>query len=465
MSELARPEGPARVRVAPLMDAAAGRGGFEPGHPYIELCYLPVIGPTSFVLLRRLGTQLARRPDGYEVDLASLARDVGLGESTGKSAPLRRSLDRLARFGLARWSDDGTYELATKLPALSPQQLSRLGPLPWEAHRHFTAQLAEKENPLLAAALSYAARGWPVFPLEPAGKVPDGRLAPHGLRDATCDTQRIRGWWRASPAANVGLRTGDRIDVVDIDSDPAREALLERVADATAGALVVRTGRGWHLWFSSSGLASRAGIIEGVDTRGRGGYVVAPPSVHPSGARYAFVDDAGAVLDRPPDTALARVPPALAELCTRRDEPVRELGPIPIRTSIDVYARRALERECADLASAAEGGRNHRLNRAAFAMGTLVGARALRARDAADALLEAARSSGLPEAEATRTIASGLNAGMARPRAMGEPETRGAFQKAEDRPDPLGAVLSARRRAPRRDEGSSRPQADRGRTR
>src|SRR4051812_40117424 len=53
--------------------------------------------------------------------------------------------------------------------------------------------------PLLDAALYYAGLGWPVFPCEPRGKRPFGALAPHGVKDATCDALVIRAWWRQYP--------------------------------------------------------------------------------------------------------------------------------------------------------------------------------------------------------------------------------------------------------------------------
>ena len=81
--------------------------------------------------------------------------------------------------------------------------------------------IAEATNPLLSAALAYARRGWPVLPLREQGKAPDGRLVPHGLNDATTDETQIREWWSQAPSANVGIRTGLGLDVVDLDSDSA----------------------------------------------------------------------------------------------------------------------------------------------------------------------------------------------------------------------------------------------------
>ena len=293
-------------------------------------------------------------------------------------------------------------------------------------------------NSHLAAALAYAEAGWPVFPVQPRAKAPDGRLAPHGLNDATCDPRRIRTWWSASPTANVGLRTGVGIDVLDIDGPLS--LLTGAGHPPLPGAPLVHTGRGWHLYLASSGLPTRAAVIPGIDTRGAGGYVVAPPSRHPAGHRYHFVDPASgrALASHVPD----RLPPA-PDWLIRLARPLRPPGPAnpePIRLDTAAYARAALAGECAAVAATPEGSRNHRLNRAAFAAGTLVGAGALDSSAATEALVGAAVASGLAESEARRTVASGLSAGVERPRQL-DPDGR-----APPRPDPTASVdLTAQR--------------------
>lgn len=144
---------------------------------------------------------------------------------------------------------------------------------------------------LAAAARDYAARGWPVFPL--AGKVP--RTA-HGLKDASTDADRLRSWWALWPDAGVGVRTGREsgVLVLDVDGDVGSDSLHE--LEHAHGALpetvrVVTGGGGAHYYFTHPGgrYCNTAGAIgAGLDTRGDGGYVVAPPSPHPSGRRYEW---------------------------------------------------------------------------------------------------------------------------------------------------------------------------------
>lgn len=132
---------------------------------------------------------------------------------------------------------------------------------------------------LAAAASWYAAHGFAVFPLVPGGKAPATK---HGLKDATTDRGRVKAWWAASPQSNIGLPTGLRFDVLDVDP-PFGWASL---ADLREGGMIpdtqlgrVSTPRGLHLYFEPvEGRGNRAGFMPGLDYRGAGGYVVAPPS-------------------------------------------------------------------------------------------------------------------------------------------------------------------------------------------
>ncbi|MFN2555685.1 MAG: bifunctional DNA primase/polymerase [Nitriliruptorales bacterium] len=189
-------------------------------------------------------------------------------------------------------------------------------------------------------ALYYARElGWPVFPVAPRGKLPliAKRDGGKGLHDATTNEETIRAWWARCPAANIGLRTGVTFDVVDIDGPKGLDALNTVRADRpmTWGPEAVTGGGGWHLLHSPAGAGNRAGIVSHVDYRGDGGYIVAPPSVHPSGERYFWAPGAG------PDEPLEPLPDWLAEFVfpRREVEPARALS-IPSQR-LGAYAARA----------------------------------------------------------------------------------------------------------------------------
>jgi len=143
---------------------------------------------------------------------------------------------------------------------------------------------------LLAAALDYAAAGLPVLPL--AGKVPRNR---NGLTSASTDVLVVAEWWRRWPDANVGIVTGPPSGyvVLDIDGPAGLRSLaeLEHRHGKLKTAQVLTGSGGWHYWFClpDEGIRNSAGVLgEGLDVRGAGGYVVAPPSVHESGNVYRW---------------------------------------------------------------------------------------------------------------------------------------------------------------------------------
>ena len=167
---------------------------------------------------------------------------------------------------------------------------------------------------LLQAALLFGKSGIPVLPLHQVlgdgscscrkadcksfGKHP---LTAHGLLDATTDAEQIRRWWGANPTANVGLRTGPEAGIFVIDVDPRHgglETWLAIVAEHGEPPITkeaITGGGGNHLFFrypTGRRIASGANVLgAGVDIRGEGGYVVAPPSNHQAGSDYRWDGD------------------------------------------------------------------------------------------------------------------------------------------------------------------------------
>jgi len=259
---------------------------------------------------------------------------------------------------------------------------------------------------LLAAALEYAARGWPVFPLEPGGKRPLGRLAPHGLKDASTDLEQIRAWWGAQPQANIGLVTGVHFDVLDVDGDEGWRSLAHAVAEhgCLPSAPVAGTPSGGaHYLFLPTGLGNRAGFLPGLDWRGVGGYIVAAPSVGANGRSYEWLVG----LDEVP------IDPARPWLVARKTVSAPPTGQWDTSSS---YGQKALEGEVGRVLLTPEGERNHALNRAAYSLGQLVAARQLDAETVAEALYTAGIRAGLEHGEVIATVRSGLAAGLVNPR-------------------------------------------------
>lgn len=147
---------------------------------------------------------------------------------------------------------------------------------------------------MLTAALWYAGIGWPVFPLLAEGEIVPSTGEPsngkhpatrHGFKDASTDPAVITQWWTYAPNRNVGLATGVRFDVIDIDV-PDGFATLERLSetDRAVHGWVDTPSGGIHLYITPTGIPNKARWLPGTDYRGKGGYVVAPPSRVAAGA-------------------------------------------------------------------------------------------------------------------------------------------------------------------------------------
>jgi len=161
---------------------------------------------------------------------------------------------------------------------------------------------------MLEAALEYALMGWKVFPVN--GKVPFYNT--HGFYDASADRETVCRLWAAYPNANIAIATGagSGLTVIDIDDEAAAAPVLEFFP--TPPTVTATTGRGRHLYYThSTGVKSENkpfGEDTGIDVKSNGGYVIAPPSLHASGKRYAWADG-----QAPYDTDPERLPEAWAE--------------------------------------------------------------------------------------------------------------------------------------------------------
>jgi hypothetical protein len=176
---------------------------------------------------------------------------------------------------------------------------------------------------MLDAALHYAGCGLPVFPLWPvlqfkpgcftcgcgksircgtnSGKHPLAPLVPNGLKHATIDQTVIRDWWTTWPNANIGIATGGKLIVIDVDprhgGDVALAKLEEKHGKFPSTWRVRTGGDGLHLYFAGPPnvvFKNTAGQLgDGLDVRTSGAYVVAPPSKHISGGKYEWQQQGG----------------------------------------------------------------------------------------------------------------------------------------------------------------------------
>jgi hypothetical protein len=178
--------------------------------------------------------------------------------------------------------------LTGALRGLDLAEFERLATIADTRHGERNARLAHP-SALAAAAAWYAAAGVAVFPVIPRGKVPTVRW-----RDAaTTDAAQVAAWWQRTPQANIGMPTGMRWDVIDVDGPRGYQSLG---GIREAGKLPPLLGRsvtprgGMHLFIAPTGDGNAASFRPDVDYRGIGGYVVLPPSVGENGNRYEWLE-------------------------------------------------------------------------------------------------------------------------------------------------------------------------------
>jgi len=144
---------------------------------------------------------------------------------------------------------------------------------------------APSANTVFRAAVDLARAGQPVFPCKSIGVKAKAPLTTKGLHDASTDTQQIKMWWRTHHDASIGIPTGIKWDVLDVDTKGETDGrvhlpMLQRLGLLNGCKQVVRTpSGGWHLYFKTApGLTNKASASLGLDVRSKGGYVLAPPS-------------------------------------------------------------------------------------------------------------------------------------------------------------------------------------------
>jgi putative DNA primase/helicase len=273
-------------------------------------------------------------------------------------------------------------------------------------------------NQLAETALSYVRHGWSVIPLQPHRKRPHFQLLPiragldghlildrYGRPKRTWQPYQSRlptedeviRWWQMCPDANIGIVTGAVSGIIVLDLDGSEELTEECTTPISL------TGNGLHIFYRHPGEGVRGFVRPGMDLKGDGGYVVAPPSIHPSGRRYEWQTDPFIEPVTPPDWLIEIISPPVVE-------------PVTPRWVGNAYGQAALHNELDILARTPVGARNNQLNKSAFSLGQLLAVGLLDRTEVEQTLTAVARAIGLGAREVQATLKSGLEAGMRNPR-------------------------------------------------
>jgi Bifunctional DNA primase/polymerase, N-terminal len=286
---------------------------------------------------------------------------------------------------------------------------------------------------MLAAALDFAQRGIPVFPVSAKNKKP---LTANGFKDATTDEAKVRAWWAKRPKAMIGIPMGppSKMWLFDVDVNPTKGfngpkelAQLTAQHGPLPKTLMSSTPRGGsHFYFRWNGVNIRnstSKIARGLDVRGNGGYAIVPPSTRTDGRAYSWCGNVTEPVEAPQwliDEAVKATRPKKARQTATPSQKAQKSSPRD-----KAWARKALEDECAAVAAAPPGTRNDRLNIAAYNLFQIVANGELDEQEVRDRLFKAAEDCGLVADDGAQqvwaTINSGATAGSAQPRSRPQP--------------------------------------------
>lgn len=147
-------------------------------------------------------------------------------------------------------------------------------------------------DPVALAGLDYLRAGLSIIAL--VGKTPNGLIHRHGLKDPFQGADAEEGWLKAAAhpdTTGCGLVLMPHFVVIDIDGEEGRVAFRALVGhEELPETAVAKTARGWHLWYATPQVGKNLKLAEKLDMKGPGGYVAAPPSVHPTGFVYQWLD-------------------------------------------------------------------------------------------------------------------------------------------------------------------------------
>jgi hypothetical protein len=259
-----------------------------------------------------------------------------------------------------------------------------------------SSELDRKPN-LWTGAMKLARRGIPVFPCKNLPGHDDDKkpLTPKGFKDATTDPDVVHEWWAAHPAALIGVPTGVRFVVVDVDLQ--HEDAQQWLADNRERVPLTRTHRtrsgGLHWLFAPNDkvkcTASKLGPH--IDTRGSGGFIVWWPACG---------------LEVLHGGVLAPVPEWIVEALNPKPTP------IPARISLHRPSTASLRGALRVLAGAREGERNHVLFWTACRMAEAIASGTITETEALGLLTSVGRTIGLSHREIMRTAHSGIREGI-----------------------------------------------------
>lgn len=138
---------PDRLGVLPWLDPTdvssdGETPGLDPRSAYVETFWLPIIGPSTTLLLRRLADEFDASSEGFEIDCMSLSRDIGLGPRLDRRGAFARTIERCVKFYMVQLNNE-LLHVRQRLPILGSRQVNKLSPRLQTLHHSWTLDMAD----------------------------------------------------------------------------------------------------------------------------------------------------------------------------------------------------------------------------------------------------------------------------------------------------------------------------------
>ncbi len=102
------------------------RPSFDPRSHYCETFWLPILGPSTLWLMRKVAERFDAEPDGFSLDLTEMSQALGIASKGGRNNPFHRSINRVVSFKMGVTIDEQTIAIRRRMPPLHSGQVRRL---------------------------------------------------------------------------------------------------------------------------------------------------------------------------------------------------------------------------------------------------------------------------------------------------------------------------------------------------
>ena len=140
------------AKILPITDPARDHENFDPRSPYAETFWLPVLGPSTMWLLRKVADRFDHEPEGFELDLLETSHSLGITGKGGRNSAFHRALNRAVSFHMGRTVDDTTIAIRRFMPPIHQGQVSRLPVRLQKQHEEVMTALPRSQAEDLARA-------------------------------------------------------------------------------------------------------------------------------------------------------------------------------------------------------------------------------------------------------------------------------------------------------------------------